>query len=214
MVNWMTTEKLSKKEVFENTKRLLDTAELGYKTLTEGSPKSRLAGLMNVVVFGRAVTNALQKLRGIEPEFDKWYSKYVGEMTQDSLLKFFYNLRSEILKEGVLSVGNYAQIKSFNFPADMSRIPPPPPYVKVKGFFIGDRLGGSGYKIIFPDGYEDNYYVDIPRDLAEVKLVFHNTPKMHLGQNVSNLPVDSLSRKYLDYIQSLVKDADNFFNKK
>ena len=66
------------KKVLENTNRLLDTAEFGYKTLTASSPKNRLAGLMNVVVFGRAVTNALQKLRTIEPEFDNWYSKYVA----------------------------------------------------------------------------------------------------------------------------------------
>lgn len=83
------TNKPSIKEVFENTNRLLDTAEFGYNVLIGTSPKSKLAGLMNVVVFGRAVTNALQKLRSIEPDFDNWYSKYVEEMSSDPLLKFF-----------------------------------------------------------------------------------------------------------------------------
>lgn len=42
--------------------------------------KARIAGLRNVVVFGRAVTNVLQNLPSTEREFDAWYEPHVQAM--------------------------------------------------------------------------------------------------------------------------------------
>ena len=58
-----------------------------------------LLGFVAVVVFGRAVTNALQNLRSFDRQaFDAWYEPWRREMQNDALLRWFYVLRSEILK--------------------------------------------------------------------------------------------------------------------
>jgi hypothetical protein len=58
-----------------------------------------LLGFAAVVVFGRAVTNALQNLRRFDRRaFDAWYGPWQQEMRNDPLLRWFYVLRSDILK--------------------------------------------------------------------------------------------------------------------
>ena len=197
----------TKKQILDDVKRTLDTAELGYKILVQASPPDKMAGLMNLVVFGRAVTNVLQHLRGKEAGFDEWYNMYREEMKSDSLLKFFYDIRSEILKEGKLRVGTSACISHLSFPQDMARFPPPPKNAKGKGFFIGDRFGGSGYEIEMADGSVEKFYVNLPLDIAMVNVQFLNSPKTHLGKALTNDSVEYLSRLYLDYLQKMVKDA-------
>jgi hypothetical protein len=63
-----------------------------------------MPGLRNLIVFGRAVTNILQNLRSVvgAKTFDEWYMPLQEEMRDDELLKYFYELRTEILKEGSL----------------------------------------------------------------------------------------------------------------
>lgn len=202
--------KQTTQQILENTNSIMKTAELGYSLLTKDSPKNRLSGLMNLVVFGRAVTSALQKLRGIEPTFDEWYKRYVDQMREDPLLKYFYNLRSTILKEGIVRVGSHVHIKHLNN-SDFARIPPPPSFVKVESFFMGDNLGGCGYQVLLPDGNTEKYYVDIPTEIVKVNLVFPDAPKLHLGKIVEP-SVESMSRLYLDYLQKMVVDANSRFN--
>jgi len=60
--------------VLARAEQTLATAMLGLRLLKEGKPEQRTAGLWNVVVFGRAVTNVLQNLRSTEPSFDEWYA--------------------------------------------------------------------------------------------------------------------------------------------
>lgn len=209
----MPQSKRTSKQILEDAQRTMDTAELGYKIFTNSSTKTKLSGLMNLTVFGVSVTCVLQNLRHIEPEFENWYEKYRVEMAFDPLMKYFWDLRSEILKEGKLSLGNSALI-NFNMPYDFARIPPPPPNAKVRSFFMGDRLGGSGYEIEQADGSIDKYYVDIPSDIIKTSLHFPNPPKTHLGHDLSSCSVESLARLYLDYLQKMVKDANVRFDKK
>ena len=79
----------NKKEVFDNVKATLRTAEFGLEDLKRNQADRKLAGLSNLVVFGRGVTNVLQQLRSIELGFDDWYSNFVEEMNEDPLMRFF-----------------------------------------------------------------------------------------------------------------------------
>ncbi len=59
-----------------------------------------------LVEFGRAVTNVLQNIRTYDRDrFDRWYEPIQKQMASDPLLKHFYKIRSEILKEGSYSGG-------------------------------------------------------------------------------------------------------------
>ena len=173
----MPNQKRKTCDILKSLQDTLNTAEFGYETFTNGSPPQKMVGLRNLVVFGRAVTNVLQNLSNIEPEFDDWYGKYQDEMKADELMKYFYKLRSEILKEGKLDVGVGVHIKHLSLPNDMSRFGRPPP--NAKSFFIGDRLGGTGWVVQLADGSTENYYVDLPSDIGSVTFLFPNPPQSY-----------------------------------
>ena len=136
-------------EILKRTEETLSTARHGLDDLITGSPQRKLSGLRNLVVFGRAITNVLQNLRGTEPNFDEWYGKYRDEMESDPLMRYFYALRTKILKEGLLETMTCVYIGRLSLPEDMSRFGPPP--LNAKAFFIGDSVGGSGWEIELPE---------------------------------------------------------------
>lgn len=204
--------KKSTQDILSCLQDTIYTAECGYKMLVNGKPPERLAGLRDLVVFGRAVTNVLQKLKSTEPDFDTWYSKYRPEMKSDPLMKYFYKLRSEILKEGQLQLVTIAYLKKMRLPTDFQRFGPPPP--NAKAFFIGDKFGGTGWEIQLPDGSIEKYYVELPSDIGIVNLRFPDPPENHLGKRIMDNSIESLSRQYLDYLQQIVKEAKTKFSQK
>lgn len=173
--------------------------------MVHGPPPRKLSGLRNLVVFGRAVTNVLQGLRSTEPEFDAWYARYVREMESDQLLKYFHKLRSVILKKGILKTSIRGFIRKFDFPYDLSRFGPPPPFAK--SFFIGDKFGGTGWEVELPDGSKMKYYVKLPSDIGTVSLHFPDTPSHHLGKAVSGYSIEKLSELYIAYLRKMVQEA-------
>ncbi len=131
-------------DVLQRVQETLQTAKLGLRDVIEGRPERRLGGLRNLVVSGRAVTNVLQNLRSIEPTFDNWYKPYVAEMRADLLLRYFYTLRSQILKERTLNTGASMYISHFEFPRDMQRLGPPPrPTTGARGSLKRQQTGAS-----------------------------------------------------------------------
>lgn len=207
----MAKSKRTTLQILEAVQKTMDTAEIGYDIFVNGSPARKLAGLMNLVTFGVSVTCVLQNLRHIEPDFDSWYEKYRAEMIADPLMKYFWNFRSEILKEGKLEIGAYGHIKHLTS-ADFSRFEPPPP--DAIGFFMCDQIGGSGYEIRQPDGSVEKYYINIPSDIMSISLHFPSPPKSHMGKELPNRSIESLSRLYLDYLQQMAKDAKEKFKPK
>ena len=167
-------------DIIRSAEETLKTAEQGLEDLTEGLSERKLSGLRNLVVFGRAVTNILQNLRSTESDFDTWYKRYEKEMRNDPLIKYFYKLRSKILKKGLLETSTCTYIRRLRLPEDLARFGPPPQ--KARGLFIGDNLGGSGWEIQLPDGSIEKYYVELPSEIGFVSLHFPDAPKYHLRQ--------------------------------
>ena len=75
-------------QVFQDTDQMLYTANIGLQLMAEDNSKTVGAGLRIAVVFGRHVTNGLQRLRSLIPEFNDWYAHYVNEMKNDELMKY------------------------------------------------------------------------------------------------------------------------------
>ena|SRR3990172_13344016 len=195
-------------EVLNRCEETLATARFGLEDIKQ-FPERRLAGLRNLIVFGRAVTNILQNLRSTETGFDDWYTPLKEEMERDPLLKYFYRLRTEILKRGSLNVGSYAHISSFQYPQDLKKLGPPPP--NTKSFFIGDQLGGSGWEVVMEDGSAVKYYVDLPGDIGQAGLHLPEAPQEHLGQRLENKDIGYLAELYLRYLEDLVNNAKQVF---
>jgi hypothetical protein len=196
-------------DIIRSAEDTLKTAIEGLEDLDKGPQERKLSGLRNLVVFGRAVTNIIQNLRSKEPDFDTWYEKYQEEMKRDPLMKYFYELRSKILKEGVLKTSTGIFIRQLKIPEDLGRLGPPPP--NAKGFFVGDSLGGSGWKVQLPDSSTEKYYVEIPSDIASVSVHFPDAPKYHLGKEIKDTSVPNLAKLYINYLRRLVAAAKEKF---
>lgn len=54
-------------------------------------------------VHRHTTTQALQNLRSVDDGFDAWYEPIREDMRSDPLMKFSWDLRSEILKRGTLA---------------------------------------------------------------------------------------------------------------
>ncbi len=166
-----------------------------------------MTGLRNLIAFGRSVTFVLQNLRSITPEFDPWYNAVQEEMKADPLMQYFVLARNELEKQGRLSVGISAAIKSFST-NDIAKFGPPPR--GAKGFFIGDQLGGSGWEVELGDGTTAKYYVELPSSVGEVTQQFTNLPQ-DLSPELKGQSVSDLSKLYIARLRALVDDARSKF---
>jgi hypothetical protein len=81
--------------------------------------QSHRRGLRIAITFGVATTHALQNLRSTEPDFDAWWAPRSEELRADELCRYFYQLRSVLLKEGYLrpttAVQEYVSRKEENW---------------------------------------------------------------------------------------------------
>ncbi|HEY7588328.1 MAG TPA: hypothetical protein VIB49_06250 [Thermoplasmata archaeon] len=189
---------------------MLKAAFLGLNQLSSRDPPVRLAGLWDMVIYGRAVTNILQNLRGVDRvRFDLWYAPHKAEMEQDELMKFFYKLRSNILKKGARGVDVRARIHYLDSSQTQRAFGPPPE--NATGIFIGDEIGGSGWVVRLPDGTVEKHYAELDPKTGEVELYFDDPPKSHLGKPLQDKDPIRLGMRYLAYLSNLVEDAKRAF---
>ena len=153
-----------------------------------------MAGFRNAVVFGRAVTNVVEHLRGKVEDFDKWYKPRSTGLGQDEGFATLYKLRSQILKEGTGDPGVSVHIKSLDSGgiALLMRNPP----TGALGFFIGDSTGGSGWEVAVGDGETEKFYVTLPSSID-----------VSVAYQVGDENAGELLTRYLDAMGSLIAEA-------
>jgi hypothetical protein len=134
----MAKDARSVSDVLRQATETLRTAQRGLEDLRAADPSRRMPGLRNAIVFGRAVTNVLENLRGRVANFDDWYKPETQQLSRDPGFRRLYEMRSEILKEGALGIGPAITIDYLNTAdlQDLLRNPPP----GARGFFIGTRM--------------------------------------------------------------------------
>jgi hypothetical protein len=198
-------------EVLDKTRQMLDMARRGLDDLLGSDPNRRMIGVHNLAVFGRSVTLVLQTMRSVDLNaFTQWYEPREEAMRQDPLLKYFVNLRNEILKEGSPKATSSIYIEHLNTADIAPLMAHPPP--GAKDFFIGDTLGGSGWIVELPDGSQEKYYVQLPSAVKmESRLHFPDPPTEHLGGPITDTSLQNLGRLYIAYLSSLVDEAEAEF---
>lgn len=193
--------------ILKEAEDTLYTARLGLDLLNGKDPKPRIAGLRNLVVFGRAVTNVLQNLRSTVGEpFDEWYQPKVKEMSNDQVLKYFYKLRSQILKQG--SVNTSVSMSLSGNPMALMHKYQAPSGAKI--FFMGDNLGGCGWEVEVDDGVIEKYYVDVPDNIEGLKMNI-NIHLLDAPEKLKEHNIQELSEHYLAYLGKLVTEAKRIF---
>lgn len=184
------------KLVLENIRQTLDAARFGYDDLMGEDPRRRHIGLRNFVVFGRAVTNVIQTLRSVDPDFDAWYAPIQADLRADPIARYFYQLRSEILKEGSTNIGIAIEINRFNLADLQPLMKNPPP--GAQSFFVGDQRGGSGWQIVNADGSTEAYYVALPDNISDgIEYSF-------MSPDLPGVTVNQAATTYLAKLNSLV----------
>jgi hypothetical protein len=187
-------------EIFTAAADHLQTAWLGLAAMKE-VPGGAQRGLHNAVVFGRMVTFALQNLRGKADGFGPWYEAKEAEMRRDPLLVYFKDLRTKIEKQAHTPTARHVGVSTLN----RSALGPPPP--GATEFFLGDRHGGSGWRIPAPDGTLESYYVTLPESVASVQLVLTDIPREVRGERTTVQLVEA----YLDKMSALLTEAQRLF---
>lgn len=191
--------------IIAKAESILQTAQLGFSDFV-GPPGPRtIAGLHNVFVFGRSVTLVIQNLSGKAPGFAEWYQPYRESMAADTSLKYFVEVRNEILKQGKLDT--QPVVRNLNI-RDAYKMGKPPP--NHKGIFIGDEYGGSGWVVELPDGSEVKYYATPPAGLIQCDLVFGEIPE-RFKDAIGSRSIRSMAEGYLSLLAKIVADCRNQF---
>jgi hypothetical protein len=199
-------------EIVRRAEQTLRLAELGLADLRGQDPDRRIPGLSNVVVFGRAVTFVLQNLSGsIGAEFHEWYEPVKADLEADPLMVFWKHLRNEIEKHGrTPEMGRTITVQHGDF-RDLSPILQDPP-PGAEGFFMGDALGGSGWKVRLPDGSEETYYVALPEQVQmTIDLFMPQAPAEHKGQPISDTSLAELAQLYIERLREVIQSAKRAF---
>lgn len=192
-----------------SAEQTLETMKFGLDDYLGKNPKRRETGLRNMIVFGRAVTNVIQNLRSTVGKdiFSEWYVPWQQRMKEDKVMKAFYKMRTEILKEGKLDTLVSVKILELN-PYHYQELFKNPP-TNAQSFFIGDQLGGSGWIIPLPDGSEEKYYIEFPDEWGiEVSLELKNLPNVSepdMGEKYQN--TQDMALYYYQFLGALVNNA-------
>ena len=195
--------------ILKRARRTLKSAQYGLEQLASENPELRRIGLKDAVVYGRAVTNVLENLRSIEPDFEQWYDGWRIKLKDDPISSYLYKLRSQILKQGrvATSVTLSFDVLSSSMIAGAMRDRP----FGAKGFVIGDDLGGSGWEVAKSHGETEIQYV--PSSLEpgigkRVEFHFVDAP-----ENIRRISVNRICGHYIDLMTAIVDDAWNRFGK-
>lgn len=204
----MARPKRTTQEILEDVRQTLDSAKLGLEAVHAADPRRRIAGIRNVVTFGKATTDVLRRLKTNEPGYEAWWEKYSTEMAADPVMKFFYKLRSTILHEGQLPTTSSMSF-SGNLDVVLKTWPRPP---GATGVFLGDTLGGWGWTVELPDGSTGKWYVEIPSKSPDfqldIELRFTEAPI-----EVQKKSAIELCDRYVAYLDAMLKDAVLLFIK-
>jgi hypothetical protein len=197
--------------ILRKVRQTLDMARRGLRDFGGNEPDRRLPGLRNLIVFGRAVTNVLQTLRGVDRDaFEEWYGPKQQEMQGDPLMRFFVALRNQILKEGGPDTTTSMHVGYLDT-RDLQPLLANPPS-GAGSLFIGDETGGSGWEVHLPDGSIEKYYVQLPDTIdIESQINLPEPPKEHLGKSIADTSTVNLGRLYLDYLSGHVAEAEDRF---
>jgi hypothetical protein len=205
---------LSPEDVIERARTRLNDAhhELSnYRAHTR--PEDKLRSFRQLVIATREVTFALQRMAGVADLGEKWpdwYATYQDEMRGDPLLRAFHQLRDYFAKQGGMSPGGISVHIGHLNTQEIRYYFLEPRWAK--GFFIGDRMGRSGWEIQRPGEKTEYRYVDLPaRWGIEVSFLLDDPPERHLGQDIRDKPIDELAELVITYFEQLVDAAEAEF---
>ena len=184
-------------EIISEAQEALGTARVGLKHAKLG-PYELKGGFRNVAIFGRMVTFCTNNLRGKVPGFEEWDRAAKQKYFDNEVGRAMIDARNQFEKQASNPIFSAAHIKSFNT-SDLAKLPKPPNAI---AFFMGDRVGGSGWMLQMENGDKLPFNIDLPPEMAEVKTILP-----HAGKSLDLLQT---AEKYLHALQCYLDDLRPF----
>lgn len=192
-------QRMSSAELVESAEDMLRLAEEGLRWMEAGAKEKRLAGLRNVLVFGRACLLGLSALRRHHPGFDDWYEQNWAGMRNDPEMKRLEPIRQLVMRE--VKPGEVVTNLMVRSAGRGYGTPPK----GARAFFTGDRLGGTGWEIVMPDGGVEKYYVVVSDEIRPAGYGFRDegTP--------ADACLEPIMTKYLAHLREMLRSAKEHF---
>lgn len=193
-------------EGLEKAEQTLQAAFSGLEQYRRADGPEKLIGLRNTVINGRSVTWVLQRqLKGTAEGFEEWYEKRREVLKDDPVCSRMVEIRNQIEKEGETPTSTYATFTGST--ADLQRAAP----AWADSIFVGDKYGGSGFRIEREEEEDINFYYDFPDVNVEAGLSFTGIEDMEdVGyRDVRDAEEDLLY--YLKVLKALVRLAKEEF---
>ena len=184
-------------QILEEADDRLAAARAGLGVVKSG-PYQLKAGFRNVAVFGRMVTFVTNNLRDKLDGFEEWDAAAKERHFGDGLGRLMNDMRLAFEKQATNPIASHTHIKHFDS-SMMQKFPKPEGAV---AFFMGDKVGGSGWMIETPDGAHIPYYIDLPGDVAEVTVVAVNKNQSY--------DLIELAERYISALESYMGDLKVF----
>jgi hypothetical protein len=184
------------REVLERVEIRLSRAQRALELLDASRGRAKLDALEDVVVHGRAVTNVVENCRHLLPGFDVWYDAHAAALAADPGFRRFYQMRSEILKRGQLSVRRAAII----FDA-LSGIPEPPEGAVAFDAW-DEETGKCAWLVKLADGREEKILFDQP---ASVQIHEFLGFEPSLG-TMEDIEAERTAERYVSYLRRMVDE--------
>lgn len=188
---------------------MLEMARAGLADVQGPDPHRTRPGWMNLCTYGRSVTQTIQTVKSIEPDFEEWWKPYQDWMASDPLMQFFNQARIEILHEGELKTSNFTVIGKEGFVdlgavvRELNRKAPPGTITT----FFGDPLGGNGWEVKMPNGSTQKVYFELPAELdiqSGIKPL--KPPDEHDGSSIEDQSLANLGQIYLAALTRIVEE--------
>jgi hypothetical protein len=165
-------------------------------------PYELKAGFRNVAIYGKMVTFCTNNLRGKVPGFEEWDRDAKQRYFDNDVARAMTDARNQFEKQASNPIFSSAQIKNYSAAARDS-LPRP---ANAIGFFIGDRIGGSGWMLQMENGDKLPFYIDLPPEIAEVNAVLP-----HAGKSLDLLQT---ADEYLQSLQGYLDELHAFVSGK
>lgn len=192
-------QEMSNAELVESAEDMFRLAEQGLQWVESDARDKRLAGLRNVLVFGRACMLALSALKRRHPGFDDWFEQNWAGMRDDAEMRSIEAIRQLVLREVKPGeVATHLMVRS----AGRSYGQPPK---GARAFFTGDRLGGTGWEIVLADGAVEKYYITVSDAIRPAGWGF----RAEEAPEASCL--DPIMAKYVAHLREMLRSAREHF---
>lgn len=193
-------------EVLRDADDGLQLVERALVEITDLPGHQRVAGVRNLPVWGRALTQTFQNLRTAvgNQKFNQWWSPWQTELKTDPDFVYLWDLRNQIEKEG--TVGSLGYVMHIDH-LDTSQLGPPPP--NAVGFFVGDRWGGAGWTVRKPDGTTEAFYAQLPGTVRSH--LFFTGPTTSQRRPPPKQSIDIIARRYVDLLRRIHASARKEF---